>query len=85
MRASIVDLRYRMKDVLRALDRNERVTVTYRGKVKGVIVPKGENTGEFKRQMRQHPFFGMNASDTTPVEEVMHNLRKPRHETGDRR
>lgn len=40
MRASVVDLRYRMKDVLRALDRNEEVTVTYRGKVKGVIVPK---------------------------------------------
>ena len=29
MKASIVDLRYRMKDVLRAIDRGETVTVTY--------------------------------------------------------
>jgi len=34
MNATIVDLRYRMKDVLRAIDRGETVTVLYRGKVK---------------------------------------------------
>ena len=39
MKASVVDLRYKMKDVLKALDRNERVTVLYRGKVKGVLIP----------------------------------------------
>ena len=32
MDASIVHLRYRMKDVLRAIDRGETVTVLYRGK-----------------------------------------------------
>ena len=39
MKATVVDLRYKMNDVLKALDRNEKVTVLYRGKVKGVLVP----------------------------------------------
>jgi len=39
MKASIVDLRYRMKDVLGALDRGETVTVLYRGKPRAKIVP----------------------------------------------
>jgi antitoxin (DNA-binding transcriptional repressor) of toxin-antitoxin stability system len=82
MKASVVDLRYRMKDVLLALERNERVTVTYRGKVKGVIVPKGEKPGKAKMRMQQHPFFGMNSDDPRPVQEVMNELRRPRYDTG---
>jgi len=39
MKASVVDLRYKMNDILKALERNEEVTVLYHGKVKGVIVP----------------------------------------------
>lgn len=39
MKASIVDLRYKMNDVLKALDRNEQVTILYHGKIKGVIMP----------------------------------------------
>ena len=36
MKASILDLRRRMKDVLLALDRNESVTIFYRGKEKAI-------------------------------------------------
>lgn len=39
MKATVLDLRTNMKAVLAALDRNEEVTLTYRGKTKGVIVP----------------------------------------------
>ena len=39
MNASIVDLRYNMKDVLRAIDRGETVTVLYRGKAKAKLMP----------------------------------------------
>jgi antitoxin (DNA-binding transcriptional repressor) of toxin-antitoxin stability system len=39
MKASIVDLRYHMQDVLRAIDRGETVTVLYRGKEKARLVP----------------------------------------------
>jgi len=39
MRASVVDLRYKMNEVLKALDRREKVTLIYQGKVKGTIDP----------------------------------------------
>ncbi len=39
MKATVVDLRYKMNDVLKALDRNEKVTVLYRGKVRGILIP----------------------------------------------
>ena len=34
MKASIVDLRYKMNTILKALDRNEAVTILYHGKEK---------------------------------------------------
>ena len=46
MEASIVDLRYKMNDVLKALDRKEEVTVLYRGTVKGKIIPVAKKTSE---------------------------------------
>lgn len=78
MRASVVDLRYKMNDVLKALERNEKVTVLYRGKVKGVIVPTGQNC---TRKMKDHPFFGMSKNDTAKsVPELMDELRKSRYD-----
>jgi antitoxin (DNA-binding transcriptional repressor) of toxin-antitoxin stability system len=57
MKASIVDLRYRMKDVLRAIDRGETVTVLYRGKEKAKLVPIG-GTPELLKPS-DHPACGM--------------------------
>ena len=39
MKATTLDLRYRTKDVLKAVERGETVTVLYRGKAKAQIVP----------------------------------------------
>jgi antitoxin (DNA-binding transcriptional repressor) of toxin-antitoxin stability system len=39
MNATIVDLRYNMKHVLRAIDRGETVTVLYRGKARARLTP----------------------------------------------
>jgi hypothetical protein len=61
MKATIVDLRYKMNDVLKALDRNEKVTVLYRGKVKGVLVPTAQRRD---MSMTDHPFFGMSFQDS---------------------
>jgi hypothetical protein len=47
MKATVVDLRYKMNDVLKALDRNEKVTVLYRGKVKGVLIPPEKTEERF--------------------------------------
>ena len=35
MKASVVDLRYKMNDILKALDRNEKVAILYHGKNAG--------------------------------------------------
>ncbi|MEO6060366.1 MAG: type II toxin-antitoxin system Phd/YefM family antitoxin [Thermoflexales bacterium] len=76
MRATIVDLRYRMRDVLKALDKNQRVTVIYRGKVKGTIVPVQALAGT---RAQDHAFFGMRSKDTESVEEIMTRLRGGRY------
>jgi len=71
MKATVIDLRYRMRDVLRALDRNEDVTILCRGKARGVIVAERARraTG-----VATHPFFNMCASGE-PVEDLMERLR----------
>lgn len=75
MKATIVDLRYRMKDVLRALDRNEEVRVLCHGKLKGIIKPASSAT---TMRVQDHPFFGMSPSGP-PVAEEMERLRGGRH------
>ena len=78
MKATVVDLRYKMNDVLKALDRNEKVTVLYRGKVKGVLIPAG---GKKELKIKEHPFFGMSSLDESqPVPDVMKELRRPRYD-----
>jgi antitoxin (DNA-binding transcriptional repressor) of toxin-antitoxin stability system len=72
MQASIVDLRYRMKDILRALERRETVTILYHGKVKGKIMPAERDA---EPRVTSHPFFGMKADDARPVEQVVAELR----------
>lgn len=75
MRASVVDLRYRMNDVLKALDRNEAVSILYHGKVKGVISPSLERTSI---RVTDHPYFGMR-SGAASVEQKMESLRGGRY------
>lgn len=75
MKASVIDLRYRMNEVLKAIDRNEEVTILYHGKVKGVIKP---NISRGRRRISDHPFFNMYQSKEA-VNEVMANLREDRH------
>ena len=76
MKASIVDLRYKMKDVLKALDARETVSIYYHGKLKGTIVPA--NSAK-KFDSKKHPFFGMRKDDKRSVKQVMKELRKPRY------
>ncbi len=77
MKASIVDLRYKTKDILKALERNESVTVLYHGKVRGVIKPVKE---VMMKKVMDHPFFGMTSDSENTVLEELENLRKPRYD-----
>ena len=75
MKASVVDLRYKMNDILKALDRNEDVSILCRGKLKGIIKPVHNG---FQAKVTDHPFFNMH-KDLKPVQEVMDKLRGARY------
>ncbi len=79
MKASVVDLRYRMKDVLRALRMNEEVEILYHGKVAGRIIPV--NKASKYSSVSEHPFFGMSrvSKSRKAVLRVMHKLRASRY------
>ena len=72
MEASIIDLRYKMKDVLCALEWKEQVTILYLGKVKGTIMPAGADTA---MDVRNHPFFGSSPEDDKSIAGEMERLR----------
>jgi antitoxin (DNA-binding transcriptional repressor) of toxin-antitoxin stability system len=75
MKASIVDLRYKMKNVLKALDRGEIVKILYHGKVRGIIHPQRDR---MNIKVKDHSLFGMNRAHKKPVSEEMEELRGSR-------
>jgi len=77
MKASVVDLRYRMNEILKAIDRNEEVTILYHGQVKGIIKPR---LSAGRRRISDHPFFNMNESKKA-VHDVVADLRRDRYRT----
>ena len=77
MKASIVDLRYKTTDILKALDRNESVAVLYHGKIKGIIKPA---KGKSAIKVKDHPFFGMCRNNENSALEELDNLRKSRYD-----
>ena len=72
MRANIMDLKYRIKDVLKAIDRKERIEIIYRGKPRGVITPVQEHC---RKSVMDHPFFGSMKADKRSVLKMMDELR----------
>ena len=79
MKASILDLRRRMAEVLRALERNEPVTILYRGKEKAVLYPANARK-EQAGAVATHAAFGMwkGRDDMQDVDQVVRKLRKGR-------
>lgn len=77
MKATTTDLRCRMHDVLKALDRNEEVTLMHRGKVRGILIPPPRKK---PGKITSHPFFGMSAQeDGRSALEELAALRKSRY------
>ncbi len=72
MEATIVDLRYKMHEILKALFRNEVVKIFYHGREAGTIIPKAQTK---TLKVSDHPFFGLAGSSKEPVESVMKSLR----------
>jgi antitoxin (DNA-binding transcriptional repressor) of toxin-antitoxin stability system len=78
MKATILDLRYRMKSVLAALERGEPVTVLHRGTKKARLVPIEEHSQKSKAS--EDPAFGMwrSREDLADPVEYVRKLRKRR-------
>jgi len=79
MKASFVDLRRKSREILRALDRNEEVTVLYRGRPKAILraIPK---TRKGETRAEDHTAFGMwrDREDLEDVRAFVASLRKGR-------
>jgi len=75
MKTNAVDLRRNMKDIMRAVERNEPVTVLYHGKEKAMLRPIEQTSAS---SVRSHAFFGM-IQDDVAVETVMDGLRNGRY------
>jgi hypothetical protein len=78
MEASIVDLRYKMKDVLKALKRQETVKVYYRNTLCGILTPV-ESSKKMNKKIKDHPFYGMHRDASNTVEDEMNHLRGDRY------
>ena len=79
MKASVVEMRTRMKEILQALRRRESVDILYHGKVAGTIIPVRNERP--KKSLRSHPFFGMfkDRYKNRSVENLMDELRGGRY------
>ena len=79
MKATILDLRRRMGEVIKALDRNEPVTILYRGRPKGILYPM-PGTQRKERPLTEDPAFGMwkDREDMKDVEGYIRRMRQRR-------
>ncbi len=77
MKATVLDLRRRTGAILAALDRNEQVTLTKRGRKTAVIVPY---QAESRPSAASHAAFGLwrDRRDLVDVPSFVRALRKGR-------
>ena len=78
MNATVLDLRKNMKHILAVIDRNEQITLTYRGSKKAVIVPC--NYGKTRISTADHPVFAMwdDHDKLDDVDSFIRTIRKTR-------
>jgi len=79
MKASLLDLRRKTNKVVEALDKNQRVTLTRRGKTFAVITPTKQKSNGMKA--KDHPAFGMQKvrHDEDSVSDTVRKLRSNRY------
>jgi hypothetical protein len=82
MKASFVDLRKKSAEIIRALDRNEKITIFYRGRPKAIMQPIGGKQPGPVAKAEEDPTFGMWADrdDLKDVATYVRKLRKGRYD-----
>lgn len=78
MEASFLDLRKHMSKVLAALDMNETVKLTYRGKEKALIVPTPKKKTVDLTSMEAFGIWS-DRGEIDDVDQVVRDFRKGRH------
>ena len=75
MKATLLELRRQTNKVVKAIDKNQKVTLTRRGKSFAVITPmKSEGKG---LRVKDHPAYGM-CADLKNTEDVLDYMKKIR-------
>ena len=77
MKTSFLELRTKSKQILRAIDQNEEIIVTYRGKPKAVIRSIQDDDDATARPAGEHEAFGLWA-DREDMSDVALEVRKMR-------
>ncbi len=77
MKASILDLRYKTKEVLRALRNRELVTVLYHGVPAGIIHPA--DSLQKSPRVQDTAFFGMSVKWREPPLVLVKRMRQNRY------
>jgi antitoxin (DNA-binding transcriptional repressor) of toxin-antitoxin stability system len=80
MKASFVDLRKKSSEIIRALHRNEEITVLYRGKPAAIMHPVNGHSRKSSGSVKDHKAFGLlsKRTDMKDVDQYVRNLRKGR-------
>jgi antitoxin (DNA-binding transcriptional repressor) of toxin-antitoxin stability system len=80
MNATLVDLRYRTKDIMRAIERNETVHIFSHGKLKAEMTPVEAKAAKKKKpySVLDDPIFGSRKQDSEPVHDVVRRMREGR-------
>jgi prevent-host-death family protein len=73
MKATFVDLRTKSAEIIQALERNEPVTILYRGRPAAVMQPIAE-AGDAPGRARDHAAFGL-WKDRDDMKDVTAELR----------
>lgn len=78
MKATILDLRRRLGKILEAIERNETVTLSKRGREIAIIVPKA--SARRRSSIRENPAFGIwkEREEMKDPTEYVRSLRKGR-------
>ena len=76
MNATLVDLRYRTKDIMRAIERNETVKIFSHGKLKAEMTPVRTVASKKARpSLLDDPYVGSQKDDQESVHAKVRRLR----------
>lgn len=83
METTVSELPSMLDEILDALNRDESITLSHEGEVKGTIVPAGSNgdntpSRDNRISVKDHPLFGSVTRKADEVDDLMDEIRAPR-------